>query len=101
METENIEQFLKNLGQECYVDKFRENHVDYRLLRELTEDDLKETLKELDLPVGVRMKILQKLKANKEGKWLFKKKHSMHFSNRITCYNVFKNIATINFYSIA
>lgn len=75
METENIEQFLKKLGQECYVDKFRENEVDFELLRELPEDDLKETLKELDLPVGVRMKIVQKLKAMKEGKWLFQKKN--------------------------
>ena len=61
-----MEPFLKNLGYEPLIDTFKKNEVDIRLLVTLSENDIKETLKELALPVGVRMRILQEIKLMKE-----------------------------------
>ena len=66
METATIEPFLQKLGYERFIDTFIENEVDLGLLTSLSEKDIKETLKELALPVGVRMKILQEIKLMKE-----------------------------------
>nr|XP_022297006.1 uncharacterized protein LOC111106572 [Crassostrea virginica] len=65
METETIETFLNNLGYGRFLDTFIENEVDLQLLLTLSENDRKETLKELVLPVGVRMKILHEIKLMK------------------------------------
>ena len=69
MEEESIETFLKRLKLESYIKHFRENMVPLNLLKELPEDLLKETLKELELPIGVRMAIAKEMRCLKaEGK---------------------------------
>nr|XP_022299409.1 GTPase IMAP family member 7-like isoform X4 [Crassostrea virginica] len=56
---ESIETFLRHLGQERFIEIFLDNELDLDLLKSLSEDELKETLKELNLPLGPRMKILK------------------------------------------
>ena len=67
---ESIETFLRKLGQARFEDTFHLNEVDLDLLKSLSEDELKETLKELNLPLGPRMKILKGVQSFKgEGEW--------------------------------
>ena len=67
---EAIDTFLRKLGQERFIDVFVENELDLDLLKDLSEDELKETLKELNLPLGPRMKILKGIQSLKvEGEW--------------------------------
>lgn len=67
---ESIEKFLRNLGQERFIEIFLDNELDIDILKSLSEDELKETLKELNLPLGPRMKILKGVQSLKgEGEW--------------------------------
>ena len=64
------ETFLRHLGQERFIEIFLDNELDLDLLKSLSEDELKETLKELNLPLGPRMKILKGVQSFKgEGEW--------------------------------
>lgn len=61
MENETLETFLTDLGYQKHLDLFNKNNIDLGLLKSLPETTLKETLQELGLKVGVRIKIQQKL----------------------------------------
>ena len=54
---ENIRQWLENLGLGKYGNVFVENEVSLRDLPGITDDDLKE----LDLPLGPRRRILMEI----------------------------------------
>ena len=62
---ESIKTFLRNLGQERFIEIFVENELNLDLLKSLSEDELKETLKELYFPLGPRMKILKGIQSIK------------------------------------
>lgn len=64
---ETIETFLRSLGLENSVTSFQENGIDLRVLMNSTESELEKMLKRIDLLIGSRYKIMQKirnLKAN-------------------------------------
>lgn len=67
---EAIDTFLRRIGQERFIEVFVENELDLDLLKDLSVDELKETLKELNLPLGPRLKILKGVQSlNVEGEW--------------------------------
>ena len=51
----NIDQWLKELGLSKYSELFAENEMDFEVLPDLTEQDLKD----LDIPLGHRKKLLK------------------------------------------
>ena len=57
-----IDFFLKTLKLEIYIKKFKEHRITLKLLKELPEDLLKETLKELELPLGAQMIIVKEFR---------------------------------------
>lgn len=59
MGIEKTETFLKKLGLERYIDLFKKNEIDLELLIDLSEDELEKMLKDMDLPIGPKMKILK------------------------------------------
>ncbi|XP_078322126.1 uncharacterized protein LOC144621941 [Crassostrea virginica] len=61
MGSETIETFLRDLGCQMDIPLFNENEVDLDLLKSLSEKNLKETLEEMGLKLGVRKKIQQAL----------------------------------------
>lgn len=67
---ESTETFLRKLGQERFIEIFLDNELDLDILKSLSEDELKETFKELNLPLGPRMKIFKGVQSLKgEGEW--------------------------------
>lgn len=52
MEKENIESFLHRLRMDDELDAFKREDLDLDLLKELSEADLKTTLKDLNLTIG-------------------------------------------------
>lgn len=69
MDNETIESFLHRLDMDDSTDAFKQQDIDLDLLLELDEDDLKETLKELELTIGKKRKIcleLKKLKSRED-----------------------------------
>lgn len=68
MENETIESFLNRIKMEDCVEKFKEQNIELYLLLESDEKDLKEILKELNLTVGHRWKIIQEIKIMKSRK---------------------------------
>lgn len=61
-EFETIETFLKSLGLEKFVTSFQENAIEFKLLMDLPEPELKKMLIEMNLPIGSRYKIMQKIR---------------------------------------
>ena len=61
MGSETIETFLGDLGYQKHITLFNESEVDLDLLKSLSETNLKETLEEMGLKLGVRKKIQQAL----------------------------------------
>ena len=61
MGSETIETFLGDLGYQLHIPLFEENEVDLDLLKSLSEKNLKETLEEMGLKLGVRKNIQQVL----------------------------------------
>lgn len=59
---ETIETFLKSLGLEKFVTSFQENEIEFKLLMDLPEPELKNMLIEMNLPIGSRYKIMQKIR---------------------------------------
>lgn len=57
-----IETFLKSLGLEKFVTSFQENEIEFKLLMDLPEPELKKMLIEMNLPIGSRYKIMQKIR---------------------------------------
>ncbi len=51
----NIEEWLRSLGLQDYADRFAANAIDLSVLPDITEDDLRE----LEIPLGHRRKILR------------------------------------------
>lgn len=68
MGEETIESLLHRLGMdECYGE-FREEELDLPILLDLNEDDLKDTLDNLDLSMGKALKIRKEIKEIKSRK---------------------------------
>lgn len=68
MEKETIESFLKRIKMGDLVEKFKEQNIELYLLLKSDEKDLKEILKELNLTIGHRWKIIQEIKVLKSRK---------------------------------
>lgn len=65
MEKETLESFLRRLNIDVSIDKFKKEDIDLDLLKLLSEEELKWTLKEIGVSVGNQMKILKALKSRK------------------------------------
>ncbi|XP_078331754.1 uncharacterized protein LOC111103088 [Crassostrea virginica] len=57
---ESIELFLKNIGEDRLLEKFRENEIDMELLKTLPDKSLDGLLTEIGLKPGTRVKIMHK-----------------------------------------
>lgn len=70
MDNETIESFLHRLNMDDSIDAFKQQDIDLDLLLEISEDDLKETLREtkLKLTIGKQKKICLELKKMKSRK---------------------------------
>lgn len=65
MEKEDIESFLHRLGMDDDLEAFKSEDIDLDLLEELSDADLKTTLKDLNLTIGKQLKISKEIKALK------------------------------------
>ncbi|XP_078331758.1 uncharacterized protein LOC111101372 [Crassostrea virginica] len=65
---ESIELFLKNIGEVCLLEKFRENKIDMELLKTLPDKSLEGLLTEIGLKPGTRVKIIHKREEMLENK---------------------------------
>lgn len=61
MEKEPIESVLQSLELDSCVEAFKSNELTLELLTSLSNKELKETLSELNLPLGKRIKIIKKI----------------------------------------
>lgn len=69
-ELETIETFLQSLGLENLVTLFKKNDIDLELLMELSDNELKEMLIELNITIGNRCRIMRKIQKMKlDGKY--------------------------------
>lgn len=67
---ETIETFLQSLGLENLVTPFKKNDIDLELLMELSDNELKEILIELNITIGNRCRIMRKIQKMKlDGKY--------------------------------
>lgn len=57
MEKDTIQSFLHRLGLDDVAEKFEEEDITLDLLLDLSEKDLAETLKEMNLKLGKQMRI--------------------------------------------
>lgn len=62
---ETIETFLQSLGLENLVTPFKQNDIDLELLMELSDNELKEILIELNITIGNRCRIMRKIQKMK------------------------------------
>lgn len=61
MEHDAIEDVLQNLGLQSCVDLFKQHELKLELLKSFSDTELKETLKELNLPLGKQTIIIKKI----------------------------------------
>lgn len=67
---ETIETFLQSLVLENLVTPFKQNDIDLELLMELSDNELKEILIELNITIGNRCRIMRKIQKMKlDGKY--------------------------------
>lgn len=67
---ETIETFLQSLGLENLVTPFKQNDIDMELLMDLSDNELKEMLIELNITIGNRCRIMRKIQKMKlDGKY--------------------------------
>lgn len=59
---ETIQSFLRRLGLDDEVEKFEEEDITLDLLLDLSEKDLAETLKEMNLKIGKQMRIRKEIR---------------------------------------
>lgn len=62
METETIESMLHRLGLGEYKEAFEEQELELDLLLELSENDLKDTLRQMNLTLGKQLKICKEIR---------------------------------------
>lgn len=68
MENETIESFLNRIKMDDWVEKFKEQNIELYLLLQSDEKELSEILKELNLTIGQRWKIINEIKVLKPRK---------------------------------
>lgn len=68
MEKETIKSFLHRFELDDKVDKFKEEDIDLDLLLTLSEDQLAEILKAMNISLGKQMQIRNAIKEMKPGK---------------------------------
>ena len=76
---ESIELFLKNIGEDRLLEKFRKNEIDMELLKTLPDKDLKCLLTDIDLKPGTRMQIIHKREEMLKNKGKIEKKIMLDF----------------------
>lgn len=69
MENKDIDSFLRKIGEERFIDLFKENEIGFQLLMDMSEKHFKETLQQLGLKLGTQMKMLTEItNIKKQGK---------------------------------
>lgn len=68
MEKESIESILRQLGMEERIYDFEKESLDLELLKEMSDSDLKDTLKEMKFNIGSRMKLMKAVTSMKTSK---------------------------------
>ena len=76
---ESIELFLKNIGEDRLLEKFRENEIDMELLKTLPDKSLDGLLTEIGLKPGTRVKIMHKREEMLKNKGKIEKKIMLDF----------------------
>lgn len=62
MDKETVQSFLHRLGFDDVVEKFEEEDITLDLLLDLSEMELAETLKEMNLKIGKQMRIRKEIR---------------------------------------
>ena len=69
MENKDIDSVLRKMGEERFIDLFKENEIGLQLLMDMSEKHFKETLAQLGLKLGTQMKMLTEISnLKKQGK---------------------------------
>lgn len=67
MENNTIEKFLQSLKLDDLITKFKENDIDFELLMDTSDEDLKDLLNEIRVTPGHRLRITKLKKKIKAG----------------------------------
>lgn len=91
MEHVTLESILQSLSLESYLNLFKENDLDYELLRNLSDEKLDKALTDIGLPVGKRIRIADRIQESKIQSMLIT---NYNYGNK-RCY-LFKEIDCVN-----
>lgn len=72
MEHVALESILQSLGLESFLNLFKENDLDYGLLRNLSDEKLEKALTDIGLPLGKRIRIAEKIQESKNQSMLIR-----------------------------
>lgn len=67
-----MESILQSLSLEIYLNLFKENDLDYDLLRNLSDEKLGKALTDIGLPVGTRIRIAERIQESKNQSMLIR-----------------------------
>lgn len=67
-----MESILQSLSLEIYLNLFKENDLDYHLLRNLSDEKLGKALTDIGLPVGTRIRIAERIQESKNQSMLIR-----------------------------
>lgn len=72
MEHVTLESILQGLGLESSLNLFKENDLDYELLRNLSDEKLEKALTDIGLPLGKRIRIAERIQESKNQSMLIR-----------------------------
>lgn len=72
MEHVTVESILQSLSLENYLNLFKENDLDYHLLRNLSDEKLEKALTDIGLPLGKRLRIAERIQESKKQSMLIR-----------------------------
>lgn len=67
-----MESILQSLSLEIYLNLFKENDLDYDLLRNLSDEKLEKALTDIGLPLGKRIRIAERIQESKNQSMLIR-----------------------------
>lgn len=67
-----MESILQSLSLEIYLNLFKENDLDYDLLRNLSDEKLGKALTDIGLPLGKRIRIAERIQESKNQSMLIR-----------------------------
>lgn len=61
MDSVSIETILESLEMESFIERFQRHKIDIHFLKQQSDSELKEILKEIDFPIGRRIHLKNKI----------------------------------------